>query len=123
MTPTGIDPLPIQQWTNKHQNFTHSLVPDASFKLWNPPAAQNRDRYLATTKNFQWLIEHAITHNLEATRHRQWVVLYQGRRDRGGIDRYRRAELFFSRFTELCESPLCPRSRRPLFRTVRDYYP
>ncbi len=65
MTPTGIDPLPIRQWTNKHQNFTHSLVADASFKLWNPPAAQYRDRYLATTKNFQWLIEHAITHNLK----------------------------------------------------------
>jgi len=65
MTPTGIDPLPIHQWTNKHQNFTHQLVADTSFKLWNPPAAKYRDRYLATTKNFQWLIDHAIKNNLK----------------------------------------------------------
>ncbi len=65
MTPTGIDPLPIRQWTNKHENFTHQLVQDASFKLWNPPADNYRDRYLATTKNFQWLIDHAVTNNLK----------------------------------------------------------
>lgn len=64
MTPTGIDPLPIQQWMNKHENFTHQLVAGASFKLWNPPAEKYRDRYLATTKNFQWLINHAVTNNL-----------------------------------------------------------
>ncbi len=64
MTPAGIDPLPIRQWTNKHENFTHQLVADASFKLWNPPAEKYRDRYLATTKNFQWLIDHAVTNNL-----------------------------------------------------------
>ncbi|WP_150451604.1 FAD-binding oxidoreductase [Arenibacter lacus] len=63
MTPTGIDPLPIQQWSNKHQNFTHNLVPNTSFKLWNPPAATYRERYLATTRNFQWLIENAIAKN------------------------------------------------------------
>ena len=65
MTPKGIDPLPIRQWTNKHENFTHQLVPDASFKLWNPPASNYRERYLATTKNFQWLLGHAIEHNLK----------------------------------------------------------
>ncbi|WP_273566088.1 FAD-binding protein [Maribacter halichondriae] len=65
MTPTGIDPLPIQQWTNKHENFTHNLVANASFKLWNPPGQKHRERYLATTKNFQWLIDHAMTHNLK----------------------------------------------------------
>lgn len=65
MTPTGIDPLPIQQWSNKHENFIHQLVPNASFKLWNPPAEKYRDRYLATTKNFQWLIDHAVTNNLK----------------------------------------------------------
>ncbi|GGW36934.1 FAD-binding protein [Arenibacter certesii] len=63
MTPIGIDPLPIQQWSNKHQNFTHDLIPDCSFKLWNPPAVNYRNRYLATTKNFQWLIENAINKN------------------------------------------------------------
>ena len=64
MTPTGIDPLPIQQWTNRHENFTQDLKAGASFKLWNPPAEKYRDRYLATTKNFQWLIDHAIKNDL-----------------------------------------------------------
>ena len=65
MPPLGIDPLPIQQWSNKHENFTHQLVANASFKLWNPPGQKRRERYLATTKNFQWLINHAVTNNLK----------------------------------------------------------
>jgi len=65
MVPVGIDRLPIQQWSNKHENFTHDLVQDASFKLWNPPGQKHRERYRATTKNFQWLIDHGITHNLK----------------------------------------------------------
>lgn len=65
MLPKGISKLPIQQWTNKHQNFTHNLVPNASFKLRNPPGEKNSDRYLKTTKNFQWLINHAVTNNLK----------------------------------------------------------
>ena len=65
MTPKGIDPLPIQQWTNKHENFTHQLTADASFKLWNPPGEKRRQRYKATTENFKWLIGHAVTNNLK----------------------------------------------------------
>jgi len=65
MLPEGISKLPIQKWTNKHQNFTHDLVNNASFKLRNPPGVKNSDRYPKTTKNFQWLIEHALTHNLK----------------------------------------------------------
>jgi hypothetical protein len=65
MLPEGLEKLPIDQWSNKHQNFTHTLVPDTSFKLWNPPGLKYRDRYLATTKNFQWLIAHAITNNIQ----------------------------------------------------------
>lgn len=65
MLPKGIDNLPIQKWTNKHQNFTHPLVKNASFKLWNPPGANHRERYLATTKNFQWLIKHATEEKLK----------------------------------------------------------
>ncbi|PCJ94418.1 MAG: FAD-linked oxidase [Flavobacteriaceae bacterium] len=65
MTPQGINQLPIQQWSNKHENFTHNLVANTSFKLWNPPAQKKRERYLATTKNFQWLINHAITNNIK----------------------------------------------------------
>lgn len=65
MIPEGIDQLPIQKWTNKHENFTHDLVPDTSFKLYNPPGVTRRDRYMATTKNFQWLINHAVTNNIK----------------------------------------------------------
>lgn len=65
MRPLGIDPLPIEDWTNKHENFTHRLIRDASFKLWNPPGAKYRDRYLATTRNFQWLINHATAKNIK----------------------------------------------------------
>ncbi len=65
MPPLGIDVLPINQWTNKHQNFTHTLVPNTSFKMWNPPGAKHRERYLATTRNFQWLINHASTNSLK----------------------------------------------------------
>ncbi len=64
MLPEGIEKLPINQWSNKHENFTHTLVPDTSFKLWNPPGSKYRDRYLATTKNFQWLINNAIVNNI-----------------------------------------------------------
>ncbi len=65
MTPQGDTPLPIQQSANKHENFTHQLVSGASFKLWNPPGQKYRERYHATTKNFQWLIDHAVTNNLK----------------------------------------------------------
>ncbi len=65
MTPAGIEKLPIQQWTNKHENFTHQLVPNTSFKLYNPPAATRRERYMATTKNFQWLIKEAVNKNFK----------------------------------------------------------
>lgn len=65
MIPEGIDLLPIQQWTNKHRNFTHNLVPNASFKLRNPKGNSRRDRYLSTTKNFQWLINHATMNDLK----------------------------------------------------------
>ncbi len=65
MPPLGIDPLPIDRWMNKHENFTHPLVANTSFKLWNPPGQKHRDRYLATTKNFQWLINHAATNNIK----------------------------------------------------------
>ncbi len=65
MLPEGISKLPIQQWTNKHQNFTHNLVANASFKLRNPLGQKNSDRYPKTTKNFQWLIQHALDNNLK----------------------------------------------------------
>lgn len=68
MLPIGISQLPIEEWTNRHENFTQELVKDASFKLRNPSKEEHpkrRDRYLATTKNFQWLIQHGIDNNLK----------------------------------------------------------
>jgi hypothetical protein len=65
MLPKGIVSLPIEKWTNKHQNFTHPLVKNASFKLYNPPGENHRERYLGTTRNFQWLIKHAEENNLK----------------------------------------------------------
>ncbi|PIB39235.1 FAD-binding protein [Maribacter sp. 4G9] len=65
MLPEGISNLPIRQWTNKHENFTHNLVADTSFKLSNPSGQKHGDRYPKTTKNFQWLIQHAIDNNLK----------------------------------------------------------
>lgn len=65
MLPTGIKQLPIQKWMNKHENFVHDLVPNTSFKLRNPPHDTRRKRYLATTKNFQWLIKRATTNNFK----------------------------------------------------------
>ena len=64
MTPDGISVRPKSQWTNSHENFTQRLVRDASFKLKNPRGGNAWDRYRATTKNFQWLIQHAIDRNV-----------------------------------------------------------
>ncbi|MEM9000473.1 MAG: FAD-binding protein [Bacteroidota bacterium] len=65
MLPEGITQLPILQWTNKHENFTHNLVQNASFKLRNPSGNNHKERYRKSTKNFQWLIQHALDHNLK----------------------------------------------------------
>ena len=60
MIPEGIEALPIAKWSNKHENFTHDLVPNTSFKLRNPKGPSRRNRYHRTTKNLQWLIKNAI---------------------------------------------------------------
>ena len=65
MLPEGITQLPIKKWTNKHENFTHNLVEDASFKLRNPTGQSHKERYRNTTKNFQWLIQHALDKNIK----------------------------------------------------------
>ncbi|TMU57482.1 FAD-binding protein [Flagellimonas algicola] len=64
MLPDGITQLPIQQWTNKHENFTHNLIQNASFKLRNPAGQSHKERYRKTTQNFQWLIQHALNNNI-----------------------------------------------------------
>ncbi|MCK8519992.1 FAD-binding protein [Aquimarina sp. D1M17] len=63
--PKGIEILPIRKWENRHQNFTQKLTPGASFKVKNDPSIpKGTDRYLATTKNLQWLIGHAIDNDI-----------------------------------------------------------
>lgn len=65
MLPEGIENLPITQWTNKHENFTQTVT-GKSFKLYNPkPNGTRRERYQASTKNFQWLIHHAKNNALK----------------------------------------------------------
>lgn len=61
--PNGIEPLPISQWTNGHENFTIHLNPDACFALKIPAGMSNADGYHTTTANFQWLIKNAIDNN------------------------------------------------------------
>jgi hypothetical protein len=63
--PEGITLLPITSWQNGHQNFSVQLQKDASFNMRLPFAFTEQERnYHATTKNFQWLIQHAIDNNL-----------------------------------------------------------
>ncbi|OQP66292.1 FAD-linked oxidase [Niastella vici] len=64
--PEGINLLPITDWQNGHQNFTVNLTKDASFNLRLPFAfTETEKNYQATTKNFQWLIQHAVDNNLK----------------------------------------------------------
>jgi hypothetical protein len=64
--PLGIKPLPLQEWTNAHSNFSQTLKKGASFDLTvsDPEFTQVyrtfQERYNQTTKNIQWLIKHAI---------------------------------------------------------------
>ena len=63
--PAGISQIPITDWQNGHLNFSVELTKDASFNMRLPFAFdQNEDNYRATTKNFQWLIQHAIDNGL-----------------------------------------------------------
>ena len=63
--PAGIVPLPITSFENGHQNFEVKLKKDASFNMRLPFGFnQHEENYRATTKNFQWLIQHAIDNNI-----------------------------------------------------------
>ncbi|MEO1654670.1 MAG: FAD-binding protein, partial [Bacteroidota bacterium] len=66
MLPEGIQRIPMRRWENKHQNFKQKLNKKASFKIQNPDSVtKSADRYRASTKNFQWLIQHAQANNLK----------------------------------------------------------
>jgi hypothetical protein len=59
--PAGIVPFPLTQWENGHQNFKAKLTPGASFNMRPPFGIHGQEaNYHADTKNFQWLIAHAI---------------------------------------------------------------
>ena len=65
LLPEGINLLPITDWQNGHQNFSVNLTKDASFNMRLPFAFTEQEKnYHATTKNFQWLIQHAIDNNI-----------------------------------------------------------
>jgi len=64
--PEGIEPWPIEEWENAHQNFTVQFTKDASFKLMVPDSlATSSEKYKATTANFMWLMQHALDNNLQ----------------------------------------------------------
>ena len=63
--PNGIQPLTVSALTNRHENFTQTLTPGASFKLTIPRGLNDpQAEYRQTTANVQWLIRHAIDKNL-----------------------------------------------------------
>lgn len=63
--PEGLTLIPITSWQNGHQNFSVNLAKDASFNMRLPFAFSEQEKnYHATTKNFQWLIQHAIDNNI-----------------------------------------------------------
>ncbi|MDC7994046.1 FAD-binding protein [Altibacter sp. HG106] len=87
MLPEGILSRPKTEWRNAHENFTQTLVEDASFKLVNPPGNSGWERYRATTKNVQWLIDHAIQNNLSLRAlGRGWSFSKVGMTEGGLID-------------------------------------
>src|SRR5687767_3647647 len=59
--PDGISLIPITEWENRHQNFKVTFAKDACFNMRLPFTFNEFEKnYHATTKNFQWLIQHAI---------------------------------------------------------------
>ncbi|GAB2591560.1 FAD-binding protein [Spirosoma areae] len=63
--PNGLQRVPVVELTNRHENFTQPLTPDASFKLTIPAGLpDSKSEYRQTTANFQWLIQHGIDNNL-----------------------------------------------------------
>lgn len=63
--PAGISQLDLPKYTNKHQNFTVPFQQGTSFNMRLPFDFNDHERnYQATTKNFQWLVQHAIDNNI-----------------------------------------------------------
>lgn len=62
--PDGISALPITTWQNGHENFVHTFKNDCSFKL-TIPSSKSSTPYQDTTRNFQWLIQHALDNDIQ----------------------------------------------------------
>ena len=62
--PDGLELLNITKHQNRHANFKQKLKKNASFKLRIPSGSKSIEKYNKTTKNFQWLIKHAIENDL-----------------------------------------------------------
>src|SRR6476469_5214295 len=63
--PAGISCISCTTYTNRHENFSFNYEPDRCFNLRLPFGPYEHEKnYHATTKNFQWLINHAIENNI-----------------------------------------------------------
>jgi FAD/FMN-containing dehydrogenase len=62
--PDGISILPITKWQNGHENFEHTFKENCSFKL-TIPSSKSTNPYFDTTRNFQWLIQYALDHDIQ----------------------------------------------------------
>ena len=63
--PDGITTMHLPEYSNRHQNFKVKFSPGTCFNMRLPfPFTEHEKNYQATTKNFQWLIRHAIDNNI-----------------------------------------------------------
>ncbi len=68
--PTGVKPLNVTKWTNKHESFTVHLTKGASFDVSvSDPEFKKKNptfwnKYNATTKNLQWIVNYALEHKI-----------------------------------------------------------
>ena len=62
--PDGLEKIDLTEFKNGHLNFKCTLKKGASFKITIPNSPVGSPaKYHATTKNFMWLIRHAIDNN------------------------------------------------------------
>lgn len=66
--PAGIKPWKIKEFTNAHENFTQPLDEDQSFDMFLDDASwqalDQLTQYNKCTENFQWIIQQAMTINM-----------------------------------------------------------
>jgi hypothetical protein len=86
--PNGLEQLAATEWTNRHENFTLPITPNASFKLRIPTGLpDSKSEYRQTTANFQWLIKHAIDNGLRLRAiGKNWSLSEAGVTDGGMVD-------------------------------------